>query len=407
MRDPQPWSTPADVAKRVRRRWDSGALLTACAHDTAWEPFSISLKGPTVSEIGDRLDEVRDWVAVLEKGSRRAGRSAYRIEYRSVGGRFVGSNQIPTKAWLDSYDEAWTLLGVNEEVDRFVSLLETGRRAHPEIGAWMTSHPHRTLQLKSEWPLLIAAIDWMTARSGSGVYLRQVDVPSVDTKFIEGHRGVLSEILDRVLAPERVDVDQPRTAFARRYGFLGKPAYARLRLLSPSARFPETLSELTLRVDELANLDPGLGTVIVVENEVTYLAFPQLDDALVLFGSGYSVSTLARLPWLHDKRLYYWGDIDTHGFAILNRLRHACPDARSLLMDRATLISHRSQWVTEGRQTNAHLVNLTSDETDLYRDLVEGAFGSSVRLEQERVNFQAILDALERLSLDVETETSL
>ena len=35
------------------------------------------------------------------------------------------------------------------------------------------------------------------------MYLRQVDVPGVDTKFIERHKGVLTELLDVQLDPAR------------------------------------------------------------------------------------------------------------------------------------------------------------------------------------------------------------
>jgi hypothetical protein len=34
----------------------------------------------------------------------------------------------------------------------------------------------------------------------------------------------------------------------------------------------------------------------------------------------------------------YWGDLDTHGFAILDELRAHCPHAESLLMNRATFL---------------------------------------------------------------------
>ncbi|MFI9812555.1 Wadjet anti-phage system protein JetD domain-containing protein [Saccharothrix variisporea] len=37
---------------------------------------------------------------------------------------------------------------------------------------------------------------------------------------------------------------------------------------------------------------------------------------------------------------------------------------------------------------------LTPGEAALYRDLVEGAFGESVRLEQERIRYSAISAAL-------------
>jgi len=65
-----------------------------------------------------------------------------------------------------------------------------------------------------------------------------------------------------------------------------------------------------------------------------------------------------------------------------------------MLMDRATLLAHRGQWVTEPRPTAASLNLLDTDEAELYRDLVDGTPGPSVRLEQERVGFAAIERAL-------------
>jgi hypothetical protein len=110
----------------------------------------------------------------------------------------------------------------------------------------------------------------------------------------------------------------------------------------------------------------------------------------VLFGGGYAVNILAGLGWLAALDLTYWGDLDTHGFAILNRLRSRFPHARSILMDRKTLLAHQSQWVTEKTPTKAALVLLTPAEQDLYQDLVEGTFGPAVRLEQERVSFASL-----------------
>ncbi len=110
----------------------------------------------------------------------------------------------------------------------------------------------------------------------------------------------------------------------------------------------------------------------------------------MLFGDGYAVNVLERLAWLADLDLVYWGDIDTHGFAILNRLRHRFPRARSILMDRETLLAHQSQWVTESTPTRAVLDLLTPAEQELYADLVDGTFGPAIRLEQERISFAAV-----------------
>ena len=106
-----------------------------------------------------------------------------------------------------------------------------------------------------------------------------------------------------------------------------------------------------------------------------------------------------RLAWLADLEVVYWGDIDTHGLAILDRLRRHFPRAESMLMDRATLLAHRSQWVTEPAPAAAVLARLTAAEQELYRSLVDGDHGAAVRLEQERVSFGAIRQALAGVGL--------
>jgi hypothetical protein len=149
----------------------------------------------------------------------------------------------------------------------------------------------------------------------------------------------LSTLLDRQLPDDRVDRARPSSDFAGRYRFRDKPAYVRFRYLANGAGF----SEMSVRMSELASLPLAARTVFVVENEITYLAFPRTDDAVVIFGAGYAAAKLAPLRWLAGKNLVYWGDIDTHGFAILNRLRSAFGHARSMLMDRATLLAHERQ----------------------------------------------------------------
>ena len=92
------------------------------------------------------------------------------------------------------------------------------------------------------------------------------------------------------------------------------------------------------------------------------------------------------------------GNLDTHGFAILDRLRAWLPQTRSLLMDRQTLLEHRERWGVEDRPTRAALTRLTTDEHLLYSELVTDGFGERIRLEQERINWDW---AQARLASDV------
>ena len=95
--------------------------------------------------------------------------------------------------------------------------------------------------------------------------------------------------------------------------------------------------------------------------------------------------------------MYYWGDIDTHGFWILDQLRAVVPHAASLLMDRHTLMEHRELWGTEQSPHRRDLDRLTTDERDIYDDLRDNRIGPKIRLEQERIRFSAVQRALQAI----------
>jgi hypothetical protein len=397
------WTTPADLRRVLHRRWDNGTFLAMFAAGQQWEPLSVGLRGPAGGELASRFPEVQAWAADWQRVDQRL----VRVEHRRVGGRVIGANTIPYRAWIDGYEQLWQYLAVGRQVRRFADALAGAKLSSPRLAGWMLAHPMKVLTMEADWARITGTVGWIDSRARPGSYLRQIDVPGVDTKFIERHRGVLTELLDLQLAGDRIDYSRPRSDFAGRYRFRGKPDYVRFRLLSDDRPGgpPEhgavagsgwqVFSELTVRAEELASAPPpGISTVYVVENEITYLAFPGADKSIVIFGAGYAVSVLKSLAWLGDCELVYWGDIDTHGFAILSRLRQVFPHVRSMLMDRGTLLAHDGQWVTEPSPVSAGLEFLTADETGLYRDLVEGALGPAVRLEQERVSFAALEQAL-------------
>jgi hypothetical protein len=379
------WTRPADVRAAVRKKWDSGVLLTRFAVGQDWEPLGIPIRGPSASQIGERLAEARQWAAEWAE----AARGPLRVEYKQVGGRHFGANSIPCRAWLDGYDEAWALLKVGPDVCRLTELIEAARGTR--LVPWLTGHPIRALRLAGVWDKLLATVRWIEERQTPGMYLRQVDVSGVDTKFIERHRGVLAELLDAQLDLSRVEA--AASDFTARYGFLRKPGYVRFQVAGGFRGF----SELSVRTNEFTAAPDGISRAYVIENEITYLAFPVPAAAMVILGGGYAVPVLEPLDWLAGLDVVYWGDIDTHGFAILDRLRQHLPHARSMLMNRATLLGHREHWTTEPSPTAAALSRLDRAESALYADLISNAYAPWIRLEQERIRFSAVEKAVASL----------
>ena len=368
------WSTPDDIAAKVRRRWDDGSLLRGYADGEEFEPIEVPLRGPGPAQIADDLDAARRWVARLDAGRRDDTR--YALVWSSIGGRQVGRNQVPSRAVVSSFDQAWALLGAVREVRRFEEIL-TVVDPEPAVRSWVLAHPHRALELHVELPALIAAYRWLDRHRGSRRYLREISAPGVDTKFAERHRSTLATILG---------VPSTSLGFLTGLGLRAKPELVRLRPAA-SLGLPAPLTELAVRADELAELAVEPARAIVIENEITYLSVPVPDDGVVIWGKGFDVDKVGRLPWLAGVDVTYWGDIDTHGFAILDRLRAWLPQTRSVLMNRRTLLAHRDRWVREERPTTAHLSRLHPEEAELYADLVVDDLGERIRLEQERIDW--------------------
>lgn len=412
------WTTPAAIAERAARRWRDGSVLTAYLRGEPAPRLEVPVRGPTPREIGAALGEVRAWRDALVRGSRDG--AAYALSEREVGGRVIGRLAVPDRAVVADYAQWWRLLGVGAEVARVEELVEVARsgpHAQPVVAEWAVARPLAALALADEWPQLLAAVGWLAREAGSGRYLREVAAPGVDTKLIERHTGVLATWLD-ALVPEKLDGRYAGSrGFARRFGFADVEPLLRLRVCPTLGALPAGVGEVALPVAQAAALAVAPVEVLVVENLVTFLSMPVPVGGVVVWGHGFDAGRLGRVPWLFGggcaagpgpglapgpgaapgpavPRVRYWGDLDTHGFAILHLLRTQVPHVESVLMDEATLLAHRDRWVSEGRPTRADLSALTAAERALYEDLVEGIHGASIRLEQERIAWPWVLAAL-------------
>jgi len=390
------WTTPADIRAQVQKLWDRGVVPTSVCGDESIFPLRLRMKGPGSKELSERFPEVRDWIALLTRG---AGK--YRIEWKTINHRTLGANEIPAKLWVDSMDDCLDLIGRHREATHLQELVSLTQETRPEVLPWVERHLLKVLELAGDWERLLHVITWLRNHPRPGVYLRQVDLPGVHTKFIEGHRGVLTDLLDFALPPEVVDQEAGRGigCFCRRYGFRDKPLRVRFRILDPQLSLIPTTTDqdITLSREAFAQLDIAATRVFITENEINFLAFPPCPQSMVIFGAGYGFDNLAEARWLGTRDIHYWGDIDTHGFAILNQWREFFPHTTSFLMDQETLLAHRELWGIEPRPETAELGRLTPQETTLYQNLCTNRWDDRVRLEQERIGFGFLMDALGRL----------
>jgi hypothetical protein len=390
------WTNVNDLIATLRKRWATGRYLGDYAGNVPWTPIELSVKAPSASELLNQFDDAVRWAERFQRDSHTGGGAArFAVTYRTVKGKNLGANSVPARVRIESFEQLCALIGTNRDVRSLDAMLRQTKAAMPTLVPWVVAHPLSAVEHQSIWGDLLATVTWIITNSTEVLYLRQIDVEGLDTKFVDHHRKLLDELLTAVLPKDRIDPEYSAADFARRFRFRPKPTYTRLRLLNPQPAFPKGLSEMTLRTEELAALELVADTIFVVENEITYLAFPAVANSIVVFGSGFSLAALPDIPWMDSREIVYWGDIDTHGFDILHRLRTRFESVQSIMMDHQTLLAHPRQWVNEPSPTSRALTNLNDAERALYHDLVEDRYGQAVRLEQERVRFSWLQQALQ------------
>jgi hypothetical protein len=391
--------TTVGIKDKALRIWQSGRLLTAHLRDEELFPLDIPFRKVTAKEALERYAEVRAWVNLLRDGSKERLGYGYTMEFAPVSHRQLGEQLFPARIVFDSLPDLLRCIGKGREFDRFRELAQQTLAEYPALRPWLERYPFKALENHAVWPQLCSVCRYFRQHPAPKRYLRELDIPGVDSKFVEQNKGILRELLDLLLPAEAICQEVTAlsgTGFERRFGLRYDEPLLRFRLLDHelAALGPQ-------RSQRTAGPVPGsipCARVFITENKINGLSFPPVPGSLVIFGLGYGIQALTEVAWLRRKELYYWGDIDTHGFAILSQMRGYFPQIRSLLMDRETLFACRDLWTAEETEKRclAELSNLDGEERQLYDDLRHNRLGVNIRLEQERIALSRLRDWLAR-----------
>lgn len=378
--------------------WERGKYLSALAESERNKgvtedlfPLRVPVKVPGQTFLLNNFKQVQQKIAAMQSA---CSCFEMKIEWREINHRQLGKNSVPSALIIPDLSHLAALLGTKSDLASFTAALAV-LKEWDLLLEWAAKYPFSAVAQADDLQKLLSVLMWRIGHPMPSIYLRQLTLPGVDTKFIEAHRKTLSEWFDRMLPEEEINEEASGSGkFEKRYGFLYRSELVRFRLLDPDLT-DYSYTDLSVPSDEFASSEIPAETVFVVENDVTALAFPPLKGAMLIYGRGYDFTALEKAAWLKKKQICYWGDIDTHGFAILDQFRAIFPKTQSLLMDRETLLSHEVHWGEETKQARAELLtNLTGDELRLYQDLKKGTMRKNLRLEQEFVSFTALHNAL-------------
>ena len=347
---------------------------------TSMPAIEINLDIPTEKEALRQQKDVQTWIAAW-----RNWKGYGTLTWVERNWRNLGTQTVPEKLAINKTEDAVFWIGKTDEWSCAIERYETLIKKWPVLTDTLTKYYSFLANCnETDYVCLVEMLQWINANPNSNLYPRQIPVAGINSKWLELNKKIVGELIAAIKGTDETDfykacsLKQP------------PPKLIRLRILDQQLRDKTGgLCDISFPLEEAANLIIRPSTVFIVENLQTGLAFGDLPDSVVIMGLGYSVDVLEKLQWLKNARCFYWGDIDTHGFAILNRARKYLPALQSILMDEATLLNHRKLCVEEEKQHPcSELPLLTLNEQKVFNSLKNNLLGQNIRLEQERIGWE-------------------
>ena len=166
---------------------------------------------------------------------------------KEINYRLLGRNIIPTHAQIPTREDAIRLLKKQPEIDIFVQNVKLLLDKWDILFDWVYRYPFKVINnMENDCDKFIKVLSWFEQHPEHYLYLRQLDIPGVDTKFIETNSSIISELLTILLPPERVNVETNR--FEERYYLKSKPRMIRFRILDESHTL-QSMKDLSVPVE--------------------------------------------------------------------------------------------------------------------------------------------------------------
>jgi hypothetical protein len=367
-----PFYDREQLYKKLQRPYARGEIFRAFIENEALFPFEITLKKIQQKDIQTNYRLFSKELQLLQE-------TKLPLVYAQYDFKTMGKQTLPVSIRVACLDEYLRLIHKEQEYAEFIKLYTQIVAKYPPLKELFIKKPFFVLEYASEWDKLFLVVEYFLAHKQKNHYIREITLEGIDTKYIEKYKKIIDILLSCLTQTEPLS-SLREYAFEKKYSLKYPLPQVRFRILDADL-YIAGLSDITLTIEEFERLDIACERVFIVENQITTLAFKDTKKSIVIFGSGYKVGILKNVAWLQQKKLYYWGDIDSDGFAILSQIRGYFPAIESFCMDAETFERYKEYVVEDPKAQTKQLQHLTQEEKLLYESL------HKQRLEQERIPF--------------------
>ncbi|MBB5219859.1 hypothetical protein HNP77_002248 [Treponema rectale] len=362
--------------------------------------FPLIIKADKGKVNDDLLTRQKELQLLISKSKNKTS-SGYKLDLETVNSRKNGEQTEVSRIYFENESDYLSFINEKKSYKLFYTAISQIKNSNllsnEKFVKWAKSH---LTDLCAEpesnpfWTDVCLCADWLNKNCDSHLYIREIPLP-VHTKFIEQNKKIIKSLTEKA---------ESGFEFEATFGLKTKPDFVRFRSLSDNIILPfseSRLNECQILLDDFSKLDESflhkIKNIFIVENEMVYLTFPQYKDSICIWGQGYKVNILNGIEWFKSKGLYYFGDLDEHGFDILSTYRRYYLQIQSFCMDKNVLEEYE-QFLVEGKILESRRIpeNLTEAENECFMILRDAADEKN-RLEQERVSVEYIREQLSLL----------
>ena len=143
---------------------------------------------------------------------------------------------------------------------------------------------------------------------------------------------------------------------------------------------------LSVEPSSLTTMQGNFDRIFILENKTTFYTFPLKENEAAIYCGGFGILVLKNISFLKSSDVYYFGDLDEHGFAILSKFRALYNDVKSFCMDPATIKEYESNLI-KGEIYKGDITMLNQREEEALEYLKEHKIDEfSSRIEQEKIS---------------------
>lgn len=301
----------------------------------------------------------------------------YTVKSEPVKTKLHGIQNIPNTIVFETLTDFLKFLGKKNEFDKFVEQIQLILPSYPQLKACLIKKPELVIDNFGKWNDLLKVCDWFAKYfEAHKYYIRELPI-SVHSKFIEENKATLRIILDELIS-DKTCHEEPD--FEKRFYLKYAQLTIRFRFLDSKTQ-QGNYSDISVPIEQFINTSLNCKRIIIIENLMNFLTFPQVENGIAIWGKGFAIDCLKQIKWFENKEIFYWSDLDIQGFQMLSQLRSYFLQTQSFLMNMNTLNSYKEFWVKGTPANIKELKFLSDDERFTFLFLKE----NNIRLEQERV----------------------